>query len=292
MTVLITGAGGMLARALAVELRGRHQDVLPVDRGALDVTDRSAVLQAVTDSCAEIVVQCAAYTAVDAAETDEPMAMRVNADATRFLAEACQKTGALLVYPSTDYVFSGRSDRPYRPDDPVGPVNAYGRSKLAGEAAARTAGRFLIVRTSWLYGEGGKNFVDTVVSKADAGEQLRVVDDQIGRPTWTVTLSGAIGDLLDARAEGVFHVTDGGLPASWYEVAREVIALHGSAVPVVPIASVQVGHAARRAAYSVLDCSSTEDRIGRRLPSWRCSLRRYLESRRGAGSAVALPERC
>jgi dTDP-4-dehydrorhamnose reductase len=224
----------------------------------------------------DAVFQCAAYTAVDAAEENEAAAMRVNAESVAFAAGACHKIGAALVYPSTDYVFSGVSNRPYRPGDPTGPLNAYGRSKLAGEVAARRAGRWLVVRTSWLYGQGGPNFVDTIRQLAGERERLEVVDDQVGRPTWTGTLAKAMVELVMRRAEGVLHVTDQGEPVSWHGLARAILERTGERAEVVPVPSSRFPRPARRPSYSVLDCSGAERLLGEALPEWRGVLVGYL----------------
>lgn len=282
MRVLVTGAGGMLARALVAELRHRDHEVVALDRSELDVTDEEAVEARLRAESPEAVVQCAAFTAVDAAEAEVPTAMRVNAEATRYLAGACQRIGALLVYPSTDYVFSGKGNRPYRPTDPPDPVNAYGRTKLAGERAAREAGKALVVRTSWLYGAGGSNFVDTISRLARERDRLEVVDDQVGRPTWTVSLARTVVDLLERRVVGTFHATDGGEPVSWFGVASRILVERSLATPILPVGSATFPRPARRPAYSVLDCSATEDAIGRLLPDWGEMLARYLKGG-GAG---------
>jgi len=274
--VLVTGAGGMLAHALVPLLRARGHEVVGLDRDGLDVTDEVAVRARITAERPEVVVQCAAYTAVDRAEEDEAEAVRVNATATRYVAHACDSIGASLVYPSTDYVFSGTATTPYRPDDPPDPVNAYGRSKLAGERATFESERPLVVRTSWLYGDGGANFVATILRVAGEGKPLRVVDDQWGRPTWTGTLAAAIASLTESGAHGVFHVTGGGEPVSWYGFAREIVALSNAGPPPEAVRSGDFPRPARRPVYSVLECSATERRTGEALPDWRESLCRYL----------------
>ncbi len=268
----------MLAHALVPELRSRGHEVVALERAVLDVTDQRAVETRFLAETPAAVMHCAAYTAVDAAEVEEETALRVNAEATRHVARACQNIGALLVYPSTDYVFAGTADRPYHPSDPTAPVNAYGRSKLAGEQAAREAGRALVVRTSWLYGRGGANFVDTIIRLAREQEQLQVVDDQIGRPTWTGSLACTLSDLLERGAAGIFHATDSGDPVSWYGFAREILAQQSLAIPIIPVASEAFARPAVRPAYSVLDCATTDGIIGRALPDWKEMLARYLRS--------------
>lgn len=281
MKVLVTGAGGMLARALVPELRSRGHEVAALGRAALDVTDERAVTERVLGERPGVVVQCAAYTAVDAAEEEEDVAFRVNAEAAGFVARACDRIGALFVYPSTDYVFRGNGTRPYRPGDPPDPVNAYGRSKLGGEKASRGASRALVVRTSWLYGEGGKNFVDTISRLARERDRLEVVEDQVGRPTSTSSLAWIICELIDSGAEGTFHATDGGEPVSWLGFAREIVSRLSLEIPVFPVSSATLRRAAVRPGYSVLDLSGTEAVIGRALPHWKEALARYLGSRGG-----------
>lgn len=278
MLFLVTGGGGMLARALVPELLRRGHEVEAPPRSELDITDEAAFCARILQMEPDVVVQCAAYTAVDAAEEREVEAYRVNAEATAFAASACHKIGAALVYPSTDYVFAGNGRRPYRPDDPPDPVNAYGRSKLAGEQAAQGAGRSLVVRTSWLYGAGGPNFVDTIRRLAEERDRLEVVDDQVGRPTWTGTLAKAMVELVMRGAEGIVHVTDQGEPDSWYGVAREIVERTGAVVEVAPVTSARFPRPARRPAYSVLDCSGAEGLLGEALPEWRGVLAGYLAS--------------
>lgn len=268
----------MLAQALVPELVRRGHQVEAPPRSALDITDEAAFCARILQMEPDVVFQCAAFTAVDDAETREAEAFRVNAEATEYAAAACHKIGAALVYPSTDYVFAGTATRPYRPDDPTDPVNAYGRSKLAGEAAARGAGQWLVVRTSWLYGAGGRNFVDTIRGLAAERDRLEVVNDQVGRPTWTGSLAKAMVELLMRGARGIHHVTDGGDPQSWYQVAREIVERTGARAEVVPVTSARFPRPARRPSYSVLDCSGAESVLGETMPEWRGVLGRYLVS--------------
>lgn len=271
MKVLITGSAGMLARAVRHEFEARGHAVQALDRAALDVTDPAAVEAAVGAHRPEAVIQCAAYTRVDDAERDEVAAHRVNAESTLHLARICRAVGARLVYPSTDYVFDGTATVPYRPDSPTSPLGAYGRSKLAGEAAAREAGDHLIVRTSWLYGTGGKNFVSTIVERARQGTPLRVVDDQRGSPTWTGTLARVLALLLEREAPaGIYHAANRG-ETTWYGLALEALRLSGIAAEVTPVTTAEFPRPAARPAYSVLDCSGTEAVVGE-IAGWREAL--------------------
>jgi dTDP-4-dehydrorhamnose reductase len=266
----------MLSRALVPILHASGHEVIALGRSELDVTERDAVERRVLGERPGAVVQCAAYTAVDRAEEEEGEAHRVNAEGAGNVAEACQKVGAALVYPSTDYVFPGTGRRPYRPDDETGPVNAYGRSKLAGERAAARCERALVVRTSWLYGGGGSNFVETIRRLAAEREWIEVVDDQTGRPTSTEELSRAIARLLALGVAGTFHATGGGPATTWHGFAQEIVARLGWSTEVRPVPSSRVPRPAVRPAYSVLDCSGTEESTGHRFADWRATLADYL----------------
>lgn len=252
MRILVTGAEGQLGvelvRALSV-----HGEVIGVDIAELDVThpqcaDRIAAL------APGWVVHAAGATDVDGCEREPDVAMAVNAEGTRRVAEGCRRAGAGLVYFSTDYVFDGRKGAPYTEGDPLAPLNAYGRSKLEGERAVRSlASRWLIIRTAWLYGTHGKNFVKTILKKVEAGEPLRVVDDQVGSPTYAADLAGAVALLLSRGLTGVFHVTNSG-SCSWYEFTLEILRLTVADVNSVKrITSEELKRPARRPAYSVLE---------------------------------------
>lgn len=275
-SILVTGAGGLLAHAVRHEFERRGHDVTALDRAALDVTDEAKVRDAVFDLRPDVVLHCAAYTRVDDAEREEDRAFLVNATAAGHVARACRDAGARFVYPSTDYVFDGTSATPYTPTDPTNPIGAYGRSKLAGEAAAREAGDYLIARTSWLYGAGGPNFVATMIERAREGQPLRVVDDQRGSPTWTGTLARALADLLEARApSGVYHIANRG-ETTWYGLARDALRLAGIDAKLMPVPSDEFPRPAPRPAYSVLDVAATEAVIGE-IAGWREALAEFLD---------------
>ena len=276
MKVMVTGAGGMLGQALVRELQAGSEKVVGFTRAELDVTKRYQVEKAIQSHCPDAVVQCAAYTAVDSAESDSENAFLLNATAAGYVAEACQRIGCLFVYPSTDYVFGGISAVPFRPDDPVAPQNVYGQSKAAGEEQARHAAESLIVRTSWLYGRGGKNFVQTIVDLSADRSTLKIVDDQVGLPTWTGSLAATIARLLKVRAVGTFHAADSGEGVSWYGFATEILARIGARTQLVPISSEEFGAQAPRPAYSVLDCSDTEELLGVSMLARENSLAEYL----------------
>lgn len=268
----------MLGRALGREFPAAER----FTRAALDITDVPAVHAALQPGI-RLVLNAAAETRVDAAETD-PRHARVNHVAVGLLAARCSEIGATLVHVSTDYVFSGRSIRPYREDDPVDPVNAYGRGKLAGERRAFEEGdEVLVVRTSWVFGAGGSNFVDTILKRAEAGgRELSVVNDQVGRPTFAGDLAAAIRSLVDRRVTGIVHFANGG-DATWFELALEALRLSGRAdVVVKPVATEDFPRPARRPRNSVLDTSLYE-RLTKITPRpWREALAAYLEERRAA----------
>lgn len=261
----------MLSRALTKELHERGYEVEAPGREELDLRDRQAIKSWIYSFRPDVIIQGAAYTKVDDAEEEEEEAHLINATTTRYLAERAREIGALLVYPSTDYVFDGRQNEPYTTDAPTAPLGAYGRSKLAGERAAERAGEYLIIRTSWLFGAGGKNFVATVLERGARGEPLRVVDDQRGSPTWTKDLARAILDLIEGEAPtGIYHVVNHG-ETTWYGLALATLLLAGLDTEITPIRTEEFPRPAPRPRYSVLDPTLTEALIGP-LPEWREAL--------------------
>jgi dTDP-4-dehydrorhamnose reductase len=265
----------MLGRALVRELPSAR--ALP--RAELDITVVAAV-RAVLVPGVTHVLNAAAYTAVDAAETDVTH-VKVNQDAVGVIAVRCHEIGAALVHVSSDYVFNGRGIRPYREDDAVDPVNAYGRGKLGGERRALDyGGQVLVIRSSWLFGEGGPNFVDTILKKAEAGEkELRVVHDQVGRPTGTGDLARAIRILVERRAVGLVHFANAG-ETSRYELACEALQMAGwRDVLVRPVSSSELPRPARRPANSVLDTSVYERLVSDEPRPWRDALASYIAAR-------------
>ena len=274
--MLVTGVYGQLGRALERIAINRGFGVTGHDFDTLDICDPVAVGEAVGRTRPDAVVNCAAYTAVDDCETDEATALAVNGAAVGYLASACNDVGARLVHISTDYVFAGDGRRPYKETDPVAPAGVYGRTKLEGELMARRAEQHLIVRTAWLYGHGGGNFVEAIRRQIDGGAaSLRVVADQIGSPTYCDDLATALVDLVASEASGVVHGTNDGA-TSWHGFAVEIARLLGSEIPVAPVTTAEFPRPAPRPAYSVLDGSRMQTLIGRALPSWQDALARYL----------------
>ncbi len=255
---LVVGAAGMLGSRLLADLTSAGADVTGLTRLDVDVTDAAAILEAVRSADAQIVVNTTAYTAVDAAESDEAAAFAVNADGPANLAAACAATGAALLHVSTDYVFPGDATGPYAEDAPTGPVSAYGRTKLAGEqrVLALLPERSAVVRTAWLYGSGGPNFVTTMLRLESQRDQVDVVDDQHGQPTSTAVLSAVLRELgpqvLTGSATGVFHATCSG-ETTWFGLARKAFLLAGADPDRVrPTDSASFTRPAPRPAYSVL----------------------------------------
>jgi dTDP-4-dehydrorhamnose reductase len=255
---LVTGAGGMLGTDLVAALADRGEPVAGMDRASLDVTDAAAVADAIASARPDVVVNCAAWTAVDDAEASEEQALAVNAGGAAVLAAACARSGGSgtrLVQVSTDYVFAGDAGRPYAEDDVPAPRTAYGRTKLAGERAvlSRLPGSGYIVRTAWLYGAHGPNFVKTMIRLSDQRPTVDVVDDQRGQPTWTADVARQIIALIDSAARpGIYHATSGG-QTTWYGLAREIFDLLGADPSRVrPVPSSAFPRPAQRPAYSVL----------------------------------------
>lgn len=288
MRWLITGAGGMLGRDLCALLARRGEPVTGLDRGALDITDADRVRAAVAASRAEIVVNCAAWTDVDAAQSEPSAAARVNGAAVAGLASACERHDARLVQISTDYVFGGAARRPYAEDDVPCPATEYGRGKLAGEREVPATG--YTVRTAWLYGAHGRNFVRTMLSLAGrpGGEAVDVVADQYGQPTWTADVAAQVLALVRSGAPaGIYHATSSGV-TSWHGLAREVFRLAGAdPARVRAVSSDAYARAAAsrggprpapRPAYSVLGHAAWTAAGLPPIPGWRMSLRQAFGS--------------
>jgi dTDP-4-dehydrorhamnose reductase len=276
---LVTGAGGMLGHDVTQVARASGADVTGLTRGQLDITDAAAVLATVRDARPDIIVNCAAWTAVDGAESSEAAAMAVNGGGAANLAASCAAVGARLIHLSTDYVFSGTGSRPYPEDYPPAPCTAYGRTKLAGEQAvlSRLPEAGYVLRTAWLYGAHGPNFVATMVRLEGQQDQVRVVADQIGQPTWTADVARQIALLANSGAEpGVYHATSRGA-TSWLGLAEEVFRLLGADPDRVrPITSSELALPARRPAYSVLAHDRWLTAGLPVLPLWSDSLHRAI----------------
>ncbi|MBN8831693.1 MAG: dTDP-4-dehydrorhamnose reductase [Sphingomonadales bacterium] len=281
MKVLIAGAGGQLGRALQASAP-QAAEIVALDRAALDIGEADAVARRAQEIAPDLIINAAAYTAVDRAESERDAAWRINADGAGNLAAAAAANGARFIHVSTDFVFDGTAGSPYRPDHPTAPLGVYGASKLAGEQAALAAHpQSLIVRTAWVYGVTGHNFVRTMLRLMAERDEVRVVADQIGTPTFAGGLAAALWALDAAGATGIHHWTDSGA-ASWYDFAVAIqeealaISLLSRQAPVIPIATADYPTPARRPAYSVLDKSSAVALVGGPAPHWRVRLREML----------------
>ena len=272
MRILLTGKSGQVGSALSKALAPLG-DVIAWDRSQLDLADPDAIRAAVRAAKPRVIVNAAAYTAVDKAEAEEGVAMKINRDGPRTLAEEAAKGGALLVHFSTDYVFDGEKRAPYTENDVPRPLNAYGRSKLGGEQAIlSSACRRLIVRTSWVYGPVGRNFPLTIMKAAKEHRELRVVDDQVGAPTSAGMLARALPEMIkraldDASLDGLYHLSAAG-EVSWYAFALAILARKGIEAAVQPVRSNQYEARVLRPHNSLLDNAKIRQDFGIRLPPW------------------------
>ena len=287
---LVTGAAGMLGRDLVSVLERSGETVTALTRAELDITDGAAVRDALRHWRPAVVVNCAAWTAVDAAETSEDAALRLNGQAVADLAVACAAAGVRLIQPSTDYVFDGQARRPYAEDDVPSPGTAYGRTKLAGEQAVldRRDGTGYVVRTAWLYGAHGPNFVRTMIRLEQQRPDVDVVNDQHGQPTWTMDVADRIVALVRSGAPaGVYHATSSG-ETTWFGLAREVFRLLGADPDRVrPVGSAAYVRPAPRPAYSVLGHDAWSRAGLSPIGDWRLALRQAfpaLAAAEGAGA--------
>lgn len=284
---LLVGADGMLGRAMAAELDRAGVPFIPVLFPPFDLTSDASVARTLAEAGCGLVINCAAWTDVDGAESREGEATEVNAHGARRLAEGCRASGALLLHYSTDYVFDGAGTVPYPPHKPRSPLNAYGRSKALGEEMIIASGcRYLIVRTSWLYAPWGNNFVLTIANRCGLMDRLRVVNDQRGRPTSAESLArrsltlaqrSLAGEISADATPHIYHMTDGG-ECTWWELASFIADTMGSTTSIVPCTSSEFPRRARRPLYSVLDITETEALLGP-APGWKDEVKRILACR-------------
>jgi dTDP-4-dehydrorhamnose reductase len=287
MRVLVVGGGGQIGRAVAATAPPAHETIVRT-RAQLDIGDAAAVAAALERSPVDWLVNAAAYTAVDRAESEPEQAFAINETAVAVLARAATRAGCRLLHLSTDFVFDGAQNRAYLPADATNPLSVYGRSKLAGERQALDAAESVVLRTAWVYDASGKNFVLTMLKLMRERPEVRVVCDQIGAPTWATGIARAIWGLIEAGAPaGIYHWTDAGV-ASWYDFAvaiqEEALArgLLARAVPVVPIDTAAYPTPARRPRFSVLDSASTRAILNAPAAHWRQHLRNMFDELRTA----------
>jgi len=273
--ILVVGSKGMLGQEL-MGLLGNAARGVDVDE--IDITDLESVQRVLLTLKPSVVVNAAAYTDVDGCQDQVELALQVNGEGVAHLAMITKEIGAKLVQVSTDYVFDGGKGTPYQEDDAPNPLSIYGESKLAGEMNAKFNPDHLIVRTQWLYGHSGKNFVETMLKLAGERSELTVVDDQVGAPTWTYDLALAIKALIDKGCCGTYHAANAGL-VSWNGFAREIFRLAGLDIDVKPMSTTELGRPAPRPPYSTLDCGKLVQDTGFAPQPWQDALKRYLELR-------------
>ena len=284
MKVLVTGINGQLGYDVVLELKKRQFEVIETDRNNMDITNRENVEKFISENHPDAVVHCAAWTAVDAAEEPENFdkVRAVNVEGTRYIAEACKKINAKMIYISTDYVFDGQGTAPWQPDDKnYAPLNVYGQSKLDGElAVADILDKYFIVRIAWVFGKNGKNFVDTMINVGKNHDEVKVVNDQIGTPTYTPDLARLLVDMLETEKYGYYHATNEGGFISWYDFTKEIYRQAGLDTKIIPVTTEEYGLSkAKRPFNSRLDKSKLIQNGFTPLPTWQDALLRYLQSK-------------
>ena len=280
MRVLVTGAKGMLGSEVVKTLEMYGHEVWGTDISyaddKIDITRQDQIRYALSSFRPSWVLNCAAYTNVDLAEEHEDQALVLNAKGPDLLAHACRRLSIRLMHVSTDYVFDGAKGSPYTEEDAPNPINVYGASKLAGENAIRHAMEdYIIVRTQWLIGHKGRNFVSTILSAAQINESLRVVNDQWGSPTFASDLARAMAQLLEADARGVYHVCNRG-KATWFDLAKKAIEIVGLGTKVIPVSTDEFPRPAKRPQYSILSTKKFSEKTGKLMPLWQTSLENYI----------------
>lgn len=277
MKILVTGASGQLGHDVCRELSARKIENCGVSSKEIDITDQQAVLDYIVAYRPDAVVHCAAYTKVDQAEDEPSRAFAVNRDGTRNIAEACRRIGARMLYISTDYVFPGTGEQFYEVDDPKGPLNVYGESKLAGELEVeKRLEKYFIVRISWVFGKHGNNFVKTMLKLAENHQEITVVDDQIGSPCYTKHLAYTLCNMIQSESYGTYHLTNAGI-CSWAEFAKEIFNITKKRVSVIPIKSIAYPTKATRPQNSRLSKKKSDMLGWTPLPDWQTALYEYLE---------------
>lgn len=276
MKVLVTGVKGQLGYDVANELEKRGHEAVGTDVEEMDITDAAKVRGILTEENPDAVIHCAAYTAVDAAEENVELCRRINAEGTENIARVCSELNCKLLYVSTDYVFNGEGERPWEPDDEREPLNVYGQTKCEGELAVeKYVEKFFIVRIAWVFGVNGKNFIKTMLRLGKDHDELTVVADQIGSPTYTFDLSRLLVDMIESDKYGRYHATNEGL-CTWYEFAVEIFRQAGMDVHVRPVTSEEYPAKAKRPHNSRMDKRKLEENGFERLPEWKDALSRYL----------------
>ena len=277
MKVLVTGVKGQLGYDVVRELEKRQIEAVGVDVEEMDITDAAQVETVIRNVNPDAVIHCAAYTAVDAAEDNEELCRRVNAQGAENVAKVCQEMDLKMMYISTDYVFDGQGTRPWEPDDERDPLNVYGQTKYEGELAVeKYVEKFFIVRIAWVFGVNGKNFIKTMLNLGKTHDKLTVVNDQTGSPTYTYDLARLLADMIQTDKYGRYHATNEGI-CTWYEFACEIFRQAGMDVEVAPVTSDEYPAKAKRPANSRMSKKKLDENGFERLPSWQDALKRYLK---------------
>ncbi len=280
MKVLVTGVKGQLGHDVVTELEKRGHEAVGVDIEEMDITDKASVDKVISSVKPDAVVHCAAWTAVDAAEDAAEKVEAVNATGTRYIAEACKEIDCKMVYISTDYVFNGEGTEPWKPDcKDYAPLNVYGKSKLDGEIAVSSVlNKYFIIRIAWVFGPNGKNFVKTMIRAGRTRDEVRVVCDQIGTPTYTPDVARLIVDMLGTDRYGYYHATNEGGFVSWFDFTKEIYRQAGLKTKVIPVTTAEYGLSkAKRPYNSRLDKSKLAENGFALLPPWQDALARFLK---------------
>lgn len=278
MKVLVTGVKGQLGYDVVRELQSRGHEAIGVDIEEMDITDETAVSRVMEETAPEAVIHCSAFTAVDRAEEEQELCYKVNVQGTENIAKMCQKLGCKMLYLSTDYIFSGEGQRPWEPEDTPSPLNSYGQSKYQGEVALRQyVDKYFIVRISWVFGINGNNFIKTMLRLGKEKGAVKVVDDQIGSPTYTFDLAKLLVDMIETEQYGAYHVTNEGI-CSWYEFAKEIFQeANMKEVTVTPVSSEEFPVKAKRPKNSRMSKEKLVQNGFSLLPSWQDAVKRYIE---------------
>ena len=276
MKILVTGVKGQLGYDVVKELEKRGIEAVGVDIDEMDITDAASVDKVIKEANPDAVIHCAAYTAVDAAEENEDLCRKVNADGPRNIARVCKELDIKMIQISTDYVFDGTGERPWEPDDQCGPKSVYGQTKYEGELAVQeTLDKYFIVRIAWVFGINGKNFVKTMLGLSEKYDTLRVVNDQFGSPTYTYDLAKLLVDMVLTDKYGIYHATNEGI-CSWYDFACAIFKEAGIEMNVIPVTSEEYGAKANRPANSRMSKEKLVENGFAKLPAWQDALARYV----------------
>jgi len=277
MKIFVTGVKGQLGYDVVNELEGRGIETIGVDIEEMDITDSTSTWAVIKEAAPDAVIHCAAYTAVDAAEDNEDICRKVNTEGTQNIAAVCKDLDIPMMYISTDYVFDGQGERPWKPDDKRNPLSVYGQTKYEGEVAVQnTLDKYFIVRITWAFGVNGKNFVRTMLRLAETNDKITVVNDQFGAPTYTYDLAVLLADMIVTDKYGIYHATNEG-NCSWYEFAREIFREADIDMEVIPVSSNAYNAKAARPVNSRMDKKKLDENGLKRLPEWQDALKRYLK---------------